>query len=127
MITTMQMKFLFRKPQFPILGSIDGHFISAKTSTSLSKKISTIQLAPGESYDLVDNRGEGWSLHVNEMTISPLTFKKRWTKKEIIKMFNERKNPKCGNHELYPEKSLSAKRLDKIICDIAELAERKST
>jgi hypothetical protein len=57
------------------------------------------------------------------MVISPLTFKKRWTKREIIKLFNERENVELGEGKKYSERSLSAKRLDKIIFDLVEMNE----
>ena len=54
------------------------------------------------------------------MAISPLTAKKKWTKKEIITLYNNRENPSSGEKQ-YSEKSLSAKRFDKIFTDIVEM------
>lgn len=119
----MELQFIFRKPKFPLMGSINGNFISAKNKISFSEKLSDLQLKSDGFYDFVDTNGEGWSLYVDKMVLSPLTAKKRWTKREIIKMFNDRKNTGCGNQVMYSEKSISTKRLDKIVTEISELAE----
>jgi hypothetical protein len=107
---------------FPMVTNIEGYFIGAKTPRELSIKLRKIQLDRDKSYDLVDFTGEGWSLYVPKMVISPLTSKKRWTKREIIKLFNERQNIELAEGKKYSEKSLSAKRLDKVISDLVEIS-----
>lgn len=52
------------------------------------------------------------------MPISPLTFKKRWTKMAIIELYNSSKGP--GRPE-YPTTSLGNKSLEKVVTDIVEL------
>ena len=102
--------------------NIEGYFIGAKTPKDLSIKLTKIPLDRDKSYDLVDSTGEGWSLYTPKMVISPLTLKKRWTKREIIKLFNERENIELAEGKKYSEKSLSAKRLYKIIFDLVEIS-----
>jgi hypothetical protein len=116
----MELQFIFRKPIFPMVCSIDGYFIGAKTKKHLEKELAKLELPSAQFYNLADFSGEGWTLHLE--TISPLTFHKRWTKKDIIQLFNGRTNLECGNGIKYSEKSLSSKKLDKIITDIANLA-----
>lgn len=118
----MQLRFIFREPVFPMVANINGHFIGAATPADLLVALSRINLAKDKLYDMVDGTGEGWSLYVPKMIISPLSVKKRWTKREVIKLFNERKNTETGGGRNYSEKSLSAKRLDKIISDLAKLS-----
>ena len=88
----MEFRYLFRKPTFPLVGSVEGHFIGAKKPKDLSSQLVKIQFIKDESFNLVDITGEGWSLYTAEMMVSPLTIKKRWTKLEIIKLFGESKN-----------------------------------
>ena len=118
----MELTYLFRMPTFPVVLSIDGVFIAVRTPEELSIELGKVDLDQDTSYDFVDFTGEGWSLYVPKMVLSPLTFKKRWTKREIIKLFNERKNIQLGEGKKYSEKSLSAKRLDKIILDLVEIS-----
>ena len=119
----MIIKYLFRVPVFPVITSIDGHVIGAVTPDDLGVELSKAQFVQEEIYDAVDSTGEGWSLLVKESIVflSPLNMRKRWTKREIIKLFNERENTELAEGIQYSEKSLSAKRRDKIISDIAEL------
>jgi hypothetical protein len=126
-LNMMEFRYLFRKPTFPLVGSVEGHFIGAKNPEDLSSQLVKIQFNKDGSYDLADFTGEGWSLYIAEMMISPLTIKKRWTKLEIIKLFNERENVEVGEGKKYSEKSLSAKCLDKIISDLVELSSGSGT
>ena len=105
-----------------MVSNIEGYFVGAKTPKELSIKLTKIQLDRDKSYDMADFTGEGWSLYLPKMVISPLTLKKRWTKREIIKLFNERENIELAEGKKYSEKSLSAKRLDKIIFDLVEMS-----
>ena len=54
------------------------------------------------------------------MTVSPLTFKKRWTKREVIAVFNKSKTAREAGLE-YPLTSLSSKRFDRIVREIVKL------
>ncbi len=72
----MELRYLFRIPTFPVVLSIDGVFIGAKTAEELTIELDKFNLDQDTSYDLVDFRGEGWRFYVPEMVISPLTLKK---------------------------------------------------
>lgn len=62
----------------------------------------------------------GWALVVDYMTVSPITFKKHWTKKEIIEVFNKSRTARESGLE-YPLCSLSSERFDRILGDIVKL------
>jgi hypothetical protein len=49
-----------------------------------------------------------------------MSTKKKWFKKDIIALYNGRKNPISDGNQ-YSDKSLSAKRFEKIFKDIVEL------
>ncbi|HHD56981.1 MAG TPA: hypothetical protein ENK89_04815 [Desulfobulbaceae bacterium] len=118
-----ELQYLFRKPKFPLIISIEGHFIGAKTPADLLKKLSRVPFGDSAYYQAIDKTGEGWNFSPEQRLLSPLTFKKRWTKKEIISLFNQRINKEDGQQEQYSEKSLSSKRLDRIITDLVKLSE----
>lgn len=115
----MNVSFLFRKPKFPIICDIDGYVIAATSKSSFEKQLSAFESFNESGFPLIDVSGEGWSFHPEHMAISPLTSKKKWFKKEIIEVFNNRKNN--TSNVTYSEKSLSAKRFDKIFQDIVGL------
>ena len=113
------INFLFRKPKFPIICDIDGYVIAAKSISGFEKQLSTYNIHKVSRYPIVDVTGEGWSFYPEHMAISPLTTKKKWFKKEVIAIFNNRKNNTANI--TYSEKSISAKRYDKIFQDIVGL------
>ena len=122
----MKLKYLFRKPKYPVICDFDGYLIGAYTSSSFIKdlvKYDLENLVNNKFYHVIDSTGEGWSFSANHMAISPLSFKKRWTKKEVIRMYNNRKNKSYPNKD-YSEQSIPVKRFDKIVQEIVDLLNR---
>jgi hypothetical protein len=117
------VSYLFRKPKFPILCNVDGFIIAAKSEKSFRRQINVMDVRPDKFYDVVDVSGEGWVFYATHMVISPLTVKKRWFKKEVIALYNNRESSSRQN-ERYSEKSISSKRFDEIFRDIVNLLER---
>jgi len=114
---------MFRRPIFPIIIEIDGFVISARFKQSLEKKLSGIPLVAGRKYQTVDSTGEAWDLYVDGMMLSPLTLRKRATKKELIALVNGRKNRRPDERP-YPEKSLTAKTFERVFEDLVNVTVR---
>jgi hypothetical protein len=117
------IKYLFRGPVFPIILEINGTIIGANNYEQLDNGLSSLDLPEGGYIPFVDSSGEGWALSVDQMVLSPLTVKKRWTKKEVIQLFNNSNTAKQENKK-YSSKSLSSKRFDRIISELVELIRR---
>ena len=115
----MDISFIFRKPKFPIICNLDGYVVAAKSKSGFEKELSKLEFATDSYFPVIDIAGEGWAFYPELKVISPLTMKKRWFKKEIIAIFNNRKNN--SSNISYSDKSLSAKRFDRIFQDIVEL------
>jgi hypothetical protein len=116
----MNLQFLFRKPKFPVIFDIDGELIVATSMNDFDKKIKNFKLKEKHLYAAIDSTVEGWSLSSDPLVISPLTLKKKWTKKELINLYNQSQNCKCNNNP-YSESSLSNKKLSVIFKEIAEI------
>ena len=114
------IRFFFQRPKFPVICDVQGVLIGAGTPKKLSDHLSSIELPSGEQIPLIDAAAEGWVLDIDHMIVSPLTFKKSWTKKEVIEVFNRSKTARQAGLE-YPERSLSSKRFDRIIGEIVKL------
>ena len=115
------IRSFFRKPKYPILCNVDGHLIGAKSDKTLAKELSALELKKDEQYDVIDSTGKGWLLLTKHMVLSPLNFKKRrWTKLEVIRLFNDRTNKPDPDEKPYSEKSLSGKKHDRIFRDLVE-------
>ena len=119
----MTISFLFRKPKFPIICNFDGIVIAANSLKLLEKKLKKIPIDSEEYYDIVDVTSEGWGFSAKHMAISPLTIKKKWFKKEVIDLYNNRENS-SKHDKKYSLKSLSSKRFDKIFMEIVDLLEK---
>jgi hypothetical protein len=114
------LNYLFRKPHYPVICDIDGYVIAAKSEKSLVKHLSEIELDLEKTYDLVDSTAEGWVFSPKHMFVSPLTLKKKWSKKDVISIFNNRINSSSEEVQ-YSEKSLSSKRFERVFGDIVDL------
>jgi hypothetical protein len=114
------VQFLFRKPKYPVIVDIDGVVVCGRSAITLAKRLSRLINLQEKSYDAIDSTGEGWSFHSDKWILSPLCITKRWSKGEIIRLYNNRIN-KISNHDVYSEKSLSSKRLDRVFNEIFEL------
>ena len=114
------LSFAFRKPVLPILVDVNGHVIVAESGRALLQKLVTLDPTPGNDFYAVDAAGEGWSVHMFEesIVVSPLVWKKTWTKLELIRLCNERRNRPL-DEKPYPETSLGSKKLSRIISDLA--------
>ena len=115
----MEITFLFRKPRFPIICSLDGYVVAANSIGEFGEGVSRLEFTEDAIFPVIDISGEGWSFYPKFKSISPLTTKKKWIKKELIAIFNERTNK--SNNVLYSDNSLSSKRFDRIFQDIVDL------
>lgn len=116
-----KIQYAFRRPRFPIICAVGGELVSAWSAVDFQRQIERFEIQSGEVLDVVDATGEGWSFHSDLMIVSPLTFKKRWTKSAVIRLFNESENARRIG-VAYPEISLSGKSVSRIITDVAALA-----
>ncbi len=87
-----KIQYAFRRPRFPIICAVGGELVSAWSAVDFQRQIERFEIQSGEVLDVVDATGEGWSFHSDLMIVSPLTFKKRWTKSAVIRLFNESEN-----------------------------------
>jgi hypothetical protein len=112
--------YFLRVPKFPIIvRSLSG--LLAANNRRNAQRILKPEVFPGRKiYDVIDATGEGFSLYGELMTISPLAVKKRWTKKEIVELYNAQSANADGRTH-YPTKSLSSKPLGRVIREIADL------
>lgn len=110
--------FLFRKPRLPVIVDTGTCLIGAKSWAACEKQLGTFTFADMAPRDVIDATAEGFSLYPEHMAISPLIFKKRWTKMAIIELYNSSKGP--GRPE-YPTTSIGNKSLEKVVKDIVEL------
>jgi hypothetical protein len=119
-----KITYLFRRPKFPLICDLDGELMAATSAAAFQRRIARFELPSGRRFDLVDGTGEGWALYSEWMAVSPLTIKKRWTKLEIIRLFNQSANARRTG-EAYPETRLSSRSVLRVVTEIAALPARR--
>ncbi len=116
-----KLSYFLRAPAYPVIVDIDGVLVAAKSAKTLYEKLSPLELVEKKNYSSIDRTGDPWIFVVMDGTavLSPFTFEKPRTKLDLIRWFNHRKNKPVDEVE-YSEKSLSSKRRDFIIAEIAD-------
>ena len=112
-----------RKPKYPVIIDVDGVVVCGRSAITLARRLSKVSNLKETSYYALDSTGERWSFYPEKWVLSPFCGKKKWSKLEIIRLYNNRKN-KTSDKNLYSEKSLSAKRFDRIFNEIFELIDK---
>ena len=121
MKVSAKIRYVFRRPRFPIVCAVADELISAGSPAAFQRQIERFELESDAVLDIVDATGEGWAFHIELMVVSPLTLKKRWRKLAVIRLYNESQNARrIGG--TYPETALSGRSLARIISDVAALA-----
>lgn len=121
MASFSELTYLFREPQYPVIVEVDEELFAANSARPLYERLSQLDIAEEKAYHAIDGTGEPWSFLVvkDEGILSPLNFKKEPSKLKLVRWFNHRKNKPSDEVE-YSEKSLSSKRRDRIIAEIAD-------
>lgn len=115
---------LIRKPKYPLIISSNTIY-TALESQELAQNCVMSTLSDGETLiKAIDSSGEEFWYTPEKYVIAPGFFCKKWTKKKIVELYNENLDENQKEHQ-YSTKSLSSKRLDKIIFDICNLLNGK--
>ena len=110
-----------RKPKYPVIIISKEKLYSAFDIEQLAKNcVSSLPVDDRSIVQVIDSSGEEFWYSPEQYVLSLGFAFKKWTKKQLIEMFNNSSNANISNHE-YSTKSLSGKRLEKIINDICEL------
>ena len=114
-----EFKILFREPVYPLIVISKDHLGSAFNIEELAMLcISAIPEEDNEFVRAIDFSGEEFWYYPNNCAITPGFLIKRWTKKDIIELYN---SSPVDSDKKNSTKSLSSKRLTRIISDICEL------
>ena len=118
---TSPLRYFFRMLKYPVLCCIDEQVFSASSENQFLQQLSSYSLDQEARYVVIDITGENWTFYPEEMLLSPLNFKKRWTKLQLIRLVNTRSNKSNPDELPYSEKSLTAKRFDRIFQDLVAM------
>ena len=118
----IEFNIIMRKPKYPVIVLSAERLYSAFNIEQLAKSCisSTPPIEGKDIIPVIDSTGEEFWYSPEHYVLSPGFSLKKWTKKHLIEIFNCSSNAKDSMQE-YSTKSLSAKRLGKIVGDICEL------
>lgn len=120
-MSQIEFNIILRKPKYPVIVVSNDRLYSAFNIKQLAKScISSLPIENKTTIQVVDSTGKEFWYSPEQYVLSPGFSFKKWTKKRIIEAFNSSKNAKDSTQE-YLMKSLSSKRLEKIIRDICEM------
>ena len=112
---------LLRKPKYPLIVISSNQLYSAFNIQELSQACVNSSVSEGETYiKAIDSTGEEFWYTPEKYVICPGFGCKNWTKMKIIELYNEKLGEEQKSLQ-YSTKSLSAKRLEKIVSDISNL------
>jgi hypothetical protein len=117
----IRFNILFRRPKYPVIVISSDELSSAYDIDQLAAHCFFSEPLDNEIFvKVIDSTGEEFWYSPEHVTLSPGMAFKRWTKKRIIELYNN--SPKTKeNNSSYPIKSLSSKKLSRIISDICDL------
>ena len=116
----MKLRYFIRVPEYPVIVDFDGIVIAGVSESDLIKELGKAEIVAKKNYDAVDLTGEVWIFTPEHGALSPLSFKKNRTKKDLINLVNNRKN-KSENERPYSDRSLSAKRYEIVFNDLVAI------
>ena len=116
------MEFLFRLPRFPVILDTGEALIHANSKSQLVSKVAKIKFADHGKKDIIDAQADGFSLYPEKMFVAPATMSRRWTKLQIIELYNTKKMPRASEIRTT---SLGSRSLESIVSEVVELLSRK--
>lgn len=117
----IEFRILLRKPIYPVIVVSADRLYSAFGIKQLAEAcMFSVPIGNKNHIQVVDSTGNEFWYRPEHYTLTPGFVFKKWTKKQIIETFNNSENAKMISQE-YSMKSLSSKRLDKIIHDICTI------
>ena len=122
----VEFRIMFRIPEYPVLIVSSGKLYSAFNLKQLAEICVFLTQEGSENKPLVvDSTGSEFWYLMDKYTLSPGFVTKKWTKKKLIETFNNSSNARELNQE-YSMKSLSSKKLEKVIEDICRILNTKT-
>ena len=113
------LSVMFRKTQFPVIVSTGTQTLVTKTATELvSLLLNLPKRSSWPNTKIIDPSGEEFWFNSQRAVLSPGFTFKRWTKKQIIDLYNSTRE---SSQKAYTVCSLSNKRLKQIVTEVCDL------
>jgi hypothetical protein len=111
----VKIKYLFGRPQFPVICNIDNNLFAARNMSMFEKNLEKFELTK-EYYPVILSNSTERNYSINSK-IFLLSFAKKYTKQQLIDLYNNSNDIS----EIYKGRSISVKRFEAIFNEIVEL------
>lgn len=116
----IEFSILLRRPVYPLIVVSADRLYGAFSIEQLAEScIKSIPLEQKTNVVAVDSTGEEFWYSMDTYILTPGFAFKKWSKKKIVETYNSYLSSSQADR-LYSTKSLSNKRLDKIVTDLCE-------
>jgi hypothetical protein len=117
----IEFNVLFRNPEYPVIVISEDKLTVATNIRELAESCIASKIPEGETViKAIDSSAEEFWYSPDNFAIAPGFAFKKWTKKQIVELYNSSSDAKKSDKK-YPLKSLSSKKLSRIIGDVCEL------
>jgi len=117
----INFKVLLRSPKYPVIVIADDGLYSAYYIEQLGTLcVFSEPFDDDDELKVVDSSGAEFIYFSEHTSLMPGILNRRWTKNQIIELYNTSVNAEETNIK-YPQKSISSKKLSRIIGEICEL------
>jgi len=117
----IEFNVLFRNPEYPVIVISEDKLTVATNIKELAESCIASKIPEGETViKAIDSSAEEFWYSPDNFAIAPGFAFKKWTKKQIVELYNNSSNAKKSDKK-YSLKSLSNKKLSRIIGDVCEL------
>jgi hypothetical protein len=120
MMEEVELLILFRSPEYPVLILSSGKTYSEFNLKQLAEICVSINPNNNSKVQVIDSTASEFWYVPEKYILSPGFVSKKWSKKQLIEKFNNSSNVRESRQE-YSMKSLSSKKLERIIGDLCRL------
>ena len=120
----INFKILLRSPKYPVIIISDDDIWTASNIEELGTICVLSEPVDEDKVKVIDCTWEEFWYMPDQNTLAPGFFTKKWTKKQIIDLYNNSEASKDSDFQ-YSYKSLSSKRVSKIVTDNCNILNQK--
>ncbi|MDJ0915091.1 MAG: hypothetical protein QNI95_16075 [Desulfobacterales bacterium] len=117
----ISFKIIFRSPQYPVIVVTEEGLYSAYNIEQLGTLcVFSEPIDADFEVTVIDSSGDEFKYFTEHTALMPGFLNKKWTKKQIIELYNRNLVPEDNDIE-YSLKSISSKKVSRIVGEICEL------
>lgn len=115
------MDYILRLPVFPVIFDSGDSLVLARSRTQLDAKLVKLMDSDNAKPDIIDAHADAFFFYREKLWVMPYIGGRRWTKMQIIQLYNCRRKPDMPELR---STSLGSRSLEKVVSEAVELLAR---